>query len=83
MCASVAFNGLVIDLANRLQFVQVDIVTNPELHTSNNRKAIHRQFIFIASHELVFALLHDARQDQHSYILCLSGMVKNAPVTFG
>jgi len=33
-----------------------------------------------ASHQLVFALPHDARQDQHSYIPCLSGLVKNVPI---
>ena len=32
-----------------------------------------------ASHQPVFDLPHGARQDQHSYIPCLSDVVKNAP----
>ena len=35
-----------------------------------------------ASHQLVFDPPHGAKQDQHSYIPCLSGLVKSAPVTF-
>ena len=37
--------------------------------------------IITASHQPAVTLLHAARQDQHSYILCLSDVVKNAPVT--
>ena len=46
---------------------------------ANLERPEHEWSELTSSHQPVFELSHDVRQDQHSYTLCWSDLLKNVP----